>query len=1380
MEFNWLGMNIAAGQIGGLFHRFLGLGGTAPAPPTALPANSVTFDLETTGLEPGRHSVIEGAVYDMKSGTTWSRPITPYIGRDAVSIDTLSASASDWWKSRQKALYSWVGKDAAQVAPDEFVRQLANNLKGKVVWIQNAPFESRQMADLFKHHIGPEELASIRKMFETRPLSEASQRHLFYVTGRDIQAARQTAFQTRDWMPVFTEYLRDAARKTDAIRVRDIQDVTRAIFSESQRIGLMKATKSFVGSNINTLSLAYGFDPEVHRAPADVLRESDLLRRLWRVATGLHESRHRGLWGEAALVFSDKYREDLTAIRRVGHAQELLLQRSIARNLAEAKLALDFGEGEVKGVNDKLMSFVAPMETYEGKVVHQRIAYHLKKQPKDFDEAIRLFTSERFMSKGLTDVVEKAVLDVKTKSRAGLREMVANPLKLELDANAELIKLMDEAGKFNNWDALRFLFARHPIKMGAIAATGLYLTGATIDFATSRTSTPALEDESFVDWSGMEPYGIGSDMRHYSTDFGSGWRGLLDFTGKIAYLGKQARTTWFQQGELTALGVDIEQRVTRLAKKVSTQDFHQATSLIRRRSLAHPREMHIRDRLDNVASPRLQPGSMAEFLVGADSKQITSAKRTSFIGYRDYNIIQGLGYGRVTPGSGFGSPSIGFELLDVGILQLTGKMSGLGRKTGWVKFGEGASISIADLFKSAVGFERKVPGAGKELEYLARVHEAAGAERLGIVNFSAFMSKGYKSKVIRHETFHNLVDDEWRTQFAKINPELLKHAGLENYRWGYQPELAVEEYAAYRLGDLQTPVEILGEAAANKRLLTTLETLTEQSAISTWAKRKQLRSQLLGMQDQGIAAKLRDAFTDFGSPWKGMASPWKAIAAAARRLRGRAQTWASSSGMRYMVPGPRRVSKVATAAQEAGLSANLRGNRIEGMKKSGLSYWSRAVDHDFGRSWARLAKLMEKIGSVFSRLTKGLFKRTTTAQKALAEEAPVFTNIIKDELANQESSLIQTLIKSGYTTSEVHAQSMVQRASWFTMGGSKWARFETLGKGGFGKAWLVASPETGQVGVLKQLRPSLKPGSWGAGRQAEPWLYPARPGAAKPPTELRQRLIGNMDEVVGWMDEGNIPPEWGKGTIEEIMAAQKAYTQLYRSTTPDRELRSIEHILSYEVAMQQQARKELGDVIPEVFTGGVIEVGGERAGVGFIQEYGGRGLGSMSRRMTPEQLASVESQVREYVEGQLQRGGVFNWDLGRNNILVDPGTMKIRIIDQGGATFIKGVHDEAYKEYGKTFGNMIMERIFGPMRGEIGHVTSSNMQRAAIQGVEASGGRAVVGLEEATENSLAFAAIEADARRAAWRERKLQVTKMQHEAHKKMFGRKTGHAKGGH
>jgi endonuclease YncB( thermonuclease family) len=152
--------------------------------------------------------------------------------------------------------------------------------KGKVLWIANAAFESKQLgaayAALEEKGVGTS-LATVKGSLETHgPTVDP-----FYVTGVKVNAARSRAVDTKDWTPVWQAYLEelptdaytDARGKFHAARsvVRDPQDVLRAMASYGQKLGIRGSSDVYSGTGLDIMHRLFG---SLHDAKLLSLAES--------------------------------------------------------------------------------------------------------------------------------------------------------------------------------------------------------------------------------------------------------------------------------------------------------------------------------------------------------------------------------------------------------------------------------------------------------------------------------------------------------------------------------------------------------------------------------------------------------------------------------------------------------------------------------------------------------------------------------------------------------------------------------------------------------------------------------------------------------------------------------------------------------------------------------------------------------------------------------------------------------------------------------------------------------------------------------------------------------------------------------------------------
>lgn len=991
-------------------------------PPAAinvpLPRNSAVFDVETTGLNPKVNPVIEAGMYNIYTGQGERWAIAPEVKGKQLTQEEILKDAQPWFKDRFNAQFSWVGKDPKQVRPKQFLKEFAAQLPDKTIWIQNAPFESRMMAEMMKQYAGQDLISSMRSQMETRPYSPKSYRNILYVTGQDVQAARAVAFQTGDWMPVFEEYLKSAQATGQGTQVRDIQDVTRAIFSEAQKMGFMKESKSFIGKGVNILSLAYGFAPEEHRALADAEREGLLLQKLWRNATGLYNAKQRGIWGDIAYVFGEHHREDLDALKRIDSVREILTSKAIVRNLAEARLAIEFTKNPDYKINDKFDTFMMPIEDYKGNVVQQRINIPTYKQPADFDEAIRMLTSERYIGKGMTPLVERAIKEVKVASESQLKDMVHVPFTIENEHNELLAKTMRDAGRFSNWDAARFLLARHPIKMAGVALTSLYLAGNAIDKATMRASASATQGDALVDWSGLEKYGIGSDMRRYNGDFGSGWKGLAYRLGK-EIPSRPVSKTWTYQGEAKAMGIDIDQRINRAIKKIDTGDWHTATSMIRKDSLSFPRESHIAERLDGITSPRIHT-SMSDLMAGVGNHNLYG-----YGGHREFNTIRGLGHGRVTSDAGFGSPHKGVDALWEAVKPIVRDVpepgplkevlprvfeptSDVWRLLAGDRFIDkgGASISAERAIATLVA-RQDTTLSNFQLENARRSLlplTSSGSRNVG------FVRPGADIQTARHEFVHANISLEARALLKDGSLKAIKEHNLPATRsWHVKPDTMLEEMLAY---EAQGATRMKGPYQAVKDQYADLLSYARETVLGRAAT-------VTGMQEHGFGRHMRHMFTAFGSQWKRLAKELEAagkafglgITKAKAREMVKGGEWVTVDKEKFLVLKHLGEGGLGSAS----LAMTKKGGKLVVVKeqlKKGMGAGRQALPTRYNKKLTQVSEGQQHFTEVYlqSRMDLGDF---STIEQAAMHEVKMHEKALQQAALTEHETLIPELYAGG-------------------------------------------------------------------------------------------------------------------------------------------------------------------------------------------------------------------------------------------------------------------------------------------------------------------------------------------------------------------------------
>jgi hypothetical protein len=466
--------------------------------------------------------------------------------------------------------------------------------------------------------------------------------------------------------------------------------------------------------------------------------------------------------------------------------------------------------------------------------------------------------------------------------------------------------------------------------------------------------------------------------------------------------------------------------------------------------------------------------------------------------------------------------------------------------------------------------------------------------------------------------------------------------------------------------------------------------------------------------------------------------------------------------------------------EEARLSVDLRINKIEGMKKRGLSYWLRSRHHDFGKSFSGLRALMSKIGGLF----RSGFRK------------PPVTNDMMGKMVN-------LLRETGRVVDDEAARAMIKNAKWITVGDSKWLRMERIGAGGAATADLMISAAGDSVGVLKRHhRGILGTTKWTKEsvllpRQVMPLKYEAYMPKNADALEVWQTILTKHATRPGtgadparsmalrYIDAAE---EFGK-RFPGMPGTSKADLYFAREYLMNVEVPSTaKAALMLEADLQEQAFIR-GDMALRVFekTGKVTEkgilptirrwIGGEE--YGFVQEYGGISLGeALSKNMVPKsKVPEIERVLRQSIDETLEGGGVVNWDLSSANIVLNPRTWEPKIIDWGAATYFEPGIDAAYKTYAKEYGDTVINRVFQSYRGSskaaANNLVIAQSKHAAGQMASTSGKQEIAqAMADRTSHKRRLAKIEAS-------RRKHHMASMQTEVSKMMFRNPNKHHKGG-
>ncbi len=201
---------------------------------------------------------------------------------------------------------------------------MLQRMKGKTIWIANAPFESKQIGaqiaalptELFEQvqagTISKEDALAVQMrksgLHEGLASFNPQTADNLYVTGKAVNAARASAQHSGDWTQVYEAYLRN----TGAGDVRDIMDVLKAQQSYGRQLGLFSAPGREYGLSMDITARLFGSteaDPtlatkifqhkEWHRAVEDTAAtEAYVLRKSLESTEALRQVQLGGVAGK--------------------------------------------------------------------------------------------------------------------------------------------------------------------------------------------------------------------------------------------------------------------------------------------------------------------------------------------------------------------------------------------------------------------------------------------------------------------------------------------------------------------------------------------------------------------------------------------------------------------------------------------------------------------------------------------------------------------------------------------------------------------------------------------------------------------------------------------------------------------------------------------------------------------------------------------------------------------------------------------------------------------------------------------------------------------------------------------------------------------------
>jgi hypothetical protein len=337
----------------------------------------------------------------------------------------------------------------------------------------------------------------------------------------------------------------------------------------------------------------------------------------------------------------------------------------------------------------------------------------------------------------------------------------------------------------------------------------------------------------------------------------------------------------------------------------------------------------------------------------------------------------------------------------------------------------------------------------------------------------------------------------------------------------------------------------------------------------------------------------------------------------------------------------------------------------------------------------------------------------------------------------------------------------VHADEWITVGDSRWLMLKSIGKGGQGEAFLVASEGGGQLGVLKRLHT----GAEEQGRAFPNQLFRGARGQTQTP-----EFIEAYSEYAGMSGIGQskaIELAMRDVRAPNVSESELHFLDQYIKTTPAQNQTSQEMLRS-EVELTKAAHVANPAAIPRVLAESENE---------FVQEFGGMSMHFMRKhgQIPAEAERHIAKQIEKHVDSVFDKGGVAPWDINSRNVVINPNTWEAKIIDQGASSYLPPAISQDHKTYAKEFGQTIMNRLFSDST-----LSSMNTLRVADQAVSnstmsaGSVGKAALRAEETWD----FDKMLVRTKNAA-NVRSHKMADAQVSATAAMFKSPTGHTKGG-
>lgn len=492
-------------------------------------------------------------------------------------------------------------------AMDEFVGILES--KGgtnRAIFAHNAPFDFTRIGETLQaiEKSGGEAdrakatniIDRMMSLAETAPGSEAY-RGILGESGRRLQASKMSFAIGGDGWRLIRAFGRHEAPSRYAIR--DTLTLARTLFT-------MIYGKAPIGiASMDVLSKAMGIakgdDPisrqlaesYAHRGAADIHQERKVFKYLYSMASDI--SAGKQLANDKA-----KFLGILSTVEKREASSAYM------KNLIEGKVYYDLGERlrfpskvgqEPLGIEGQRTGLVVSMrageERFKGEIPYTRKV--LAENWDEYHKAVRAFAERRGYDvdyKLIEHIINttsaedlKAMFHEEDLARKYLGfETFEQMAKSAPALKRELLRLTQAVGKD---DVLKVLSANIPqnlrtSKTAAIAGAGMIAVGLAVAMAKVG------DEEDNRDIDGMPEQGMAPEMRHATTEFGSGWEGILtailpqSLTGHTTWsienrMERFRRTIWQEPGRRAAMEADLERRQQKAQEELGELDMQGAT-----------------------------------------------------------------------------------------------------------------------------------------------------------------------------------------------------------------------------------------------------------------------------------------------------------------------------------------------------------------------------------------------------------------------------------------------------------------------------------------------------------------------------------------------------------------------------------------------------------------------------------------------------------------------------------------------------------------------------------------------------------------------------------------------------------------------------------